>query len=268
MTHNIDLEIATILNSGLSAEQTAELSDIALSVHQATTYGELFPLMVGFYEQIGAGAVFCAIFDNRDDSLVGFSSSMREAPLKEVADDDLLREDPLLHWIKHSTEPALLGYGFGVTPPWQQGRARLFFENLRDFGYHGLLFQPIKLASGPFSVGITVATELEPVDARAYLVTHSSLVLISAKMFGQRAAHLFQSRDLDDTWRPRRAMPLSKREHEVVTALSRGDRPEQIAFDLSIKPVTVHMHVASARQKLGARTREQLVSLALKQGLL
>lgn len=244
------------------------LSEVAQSADGTPAYSDLFALMVGFYEQIGAGAVFCAIFDNRDYSLVGFSTSMRAAPLDHMHDDELLQEDPLLHWIKHSREPALLGFGFGVTPPWQNGRAGLLFQHLRDFGYHGLLFQPVRLSGGAHSAAVTIATELQPKRARAYLAGHSSLMLISARMFGQRAAQLFQTRDIDDSWRARRSMPLSARELQVVAALSRGDRPDQIAHDLKIQPVTVHMHVASARQKMGARTREQLVSLAFKQGLL
>lgn len=261
-------DFGRVLNSGLSPEQADILSELTLMALGMDRYDDLFALVLGFFDHIDAGDVTCAIFDNQDYSLVGFSSSFRQELVDDVTADDLLPEDPLLDWIAHSTEPALLGYGFGVTPPWQEGRRANFVKHLENNGYYGLLFQPVRLAGGPYSAAITIATELQPDKARQYLNSHSTLILLAAKLMAVLACHLFQPRDIDDSWRARRALPLTGREHDVVSALVRGDRPEQIAHDLNIKPVTVHMHVASARQKLGARTREQLVSIALKQRLI
>lgn len=267
MSNAQEADLQSVLNSGITAQQAVYLSEVTTAAHAIDHYGDLFALMVGFFEQIGAGAVSCAIFDNQDFALIGFSTSLRQRVLDDVAAIGLQLEDPLLGWMKRSTEPAVLGFGFGVTPPWSAGRMPLFLEYLHNAGYYGLLFQPVRLAGGPFSTAITIATELEPASARQYLSTHSTLMLVAATLLAQRAAKLFTLSDTDDSWRLRRSRPLSVRETQVVSALSRGDRSEQIAHDLKIKPVTVHMHVASARQKLGARTRAQLVSLALQMGL-
>ena len=57
--------------------------------------------------------------------------------------------------------------------------------------------------------------------------------------------------------------PLSAREREVLLWLGRGLRTDQIAHRLDVKPVTVSLHLKNARAKLGARTREQALALAI-----
>ena len=59
---------------------------------------------------------------------------------------------------------------------------------------------------------------------------------------------------------------LSNREREVLLWLGRGERTDQIAHRLNLKPVTVTLHLKNARDKLGARTREQALALAIAKG--
>lgn len=61
---------------------------------------------------------------------------------------------------------------------------------------------------------------------------------------------------------------LSPREVEALHLLSLGLRTAEIAWRMGIEEVTVGKHVASARRKLGARTREQALALALRDGVL
>ncbi len=63
-----------------------------------------------------------------------------------------------------------------------------------------------------------------------------------------------------------RPSPLTDREREVLLWLGRGERSDQIAHRLNIKPVTVSLHLKNARKKLGARTREQALGLAIVKG--
>ncbi len=63
--------------------------------------------------------------------------------------------------------------------------------------------------------------------------------------------------------RPSADVPLSGREREVVTLISLGLETAQIAEQLHISPETVRTHVRNAMAKLGARTRAQLVAIAL-----
>ena len=60
--------------------------------------------------------------------------------------------------------------------------------------------------------------------------------------------------------------PLSRRERECLLWLSRGLRTAEIAERIGIRPVTVDLHVRSARAKLKARTREHALAIALTTG--
>jgi PAS domain S-box-containing protein len=60
-----------------------------------------------------------------------------------------------------------------------------------------------------------------------------------------------------------RAKALSPREREVLGLLARGLTGEQIAARLALSPETVRTHVRNAREKLGASTRVEAVTMAL-----
>jgi DNA-binding CsgD family transcriptional regulator len=61
---------------------------------------------------------------------------------------------------------------------------------------------------------------------------------------------------------------LTPREREVLGWLCSGYRTDRIAERMAIEPVTVTKHLASIRRKLGAKTREQAVAIAMLDGLI
>ena len=61
----------------------------------------------------------------------------------------------------------------------------------------------------------------------------------------------------------RRTRNLSPREREVLGMLARGLTGEQIAERLVLSPETVRTHIRNAREKLGASTRVEAVTMAL-----
>jgi two-component system, NarL family, response regulator YdfI len=62
--------------------------------------------------------------------------------------------------------------------------------------------------------------------------------------------------------------PLTAREREVLQMLAQGHGNKQIAARLNISEHTAKFHVASILGKLGASTRTEAVSLALRRGLI
>jgi PAS domain S-box-containing protein len=56
---------------------------------------------------------------------------------------------------------------------------------------------------------------------------------------------------------------LTTREREVITLIAMGRETNEIAAQLHISSETVRTHVRNAMSKLGARTRAQLVAIAL-----
>jgi PAS domain S-box-containing protein len=62
--------------------------------------------------------------------------------------------------------------------------------------------------------------------------------------------------------------PLTAREREVVHRIALGEVTPEICAALHIAPDTVRAHVRKAMAKTGARTRAQLIAIALTEGLL
>lgn len=61
---------------------------------------------------------------------------------------------------------------------------------------------------------------------------------------------------------------LTTRESQCLRELASGERPQRIAAILGIAPITVDFHLRNARRKLGARTREHAVAIAISRGLI
>jgi len=64
------------------------------------------------------------------------------------------------------------------------------------------------------------------------------------------------------------AEALTAREQEVLSAMSEGLSNKEIAARLSISDHTVKFHIASIMSKLGATSRTEAVTLAIRRGLL
>jgi PAS domain S-box-containing protein len=62
--------------------------------------------------------------------------------------------------------------------------------------------------------------------------------------------------------------PLTGREREIVHLIALGRVTPEICDELHIAPDTVRAHVRNAMAKTGARTRAQLIAIALTDGLL
>lgn len=60
---------------------------------------------------------------------------------------------------------------------------------------------------------------------------------------------------------------LSPRERQCLELLAHGQSNSKIAANLGISLPTVALHLASARRKLGAITREHAIALAISRGM-
>jgi DNA-binding NarL/FixJ family response regulator len=64
-----------------------------------------------------------------------------------------------------------------------------------------------------------------------------------------------------------KAMPLSKREREILQKVADGSTTRQVASDLGISPHTVKTHLERIFEKLGANDRAQAVAIAIRTGI-
>src|SRR2546423_767168 len=63
----------------------------------------------------------------------------------------------------------------------------------------------------------------------------------------------------DSSARP--AVPLPRRQRQVLSCLQSGGSEKQIAARLGVSPHTVHTHVRAIYRRLGVRSRGELLSL-------
>lgn len=61
---------------------------------------------------------------------------------------------------------------------------------------------------------------------------------------------------------------LTDREMEVLTAVARGERSKEVAYQLGISERTVKAHLASIYEKLGVDSRAGAISVAMQKGIL
>jgi NarL family two-component system response regulator YdfI len=61
---------------------------------------------------------------------------------------------------------------------------------------------------------------------------------------------------------------LTEREMEVLTAVARGERSKEVAYQLGISERTVKAHLASIYGKLGVDSRAAAISVAMQKGIL
>jgi DNA-binding CsgD family transcriptional regulator len=64
----------------------------------------------------------------------------------------------------------------------------------------------------------------------------------------------------------RRPAMLTPREREVFGLLARGLTAIQIADELDLSPLTVRTHIQNGKDRLGAKTRMEALSMALQSG--
>ena len=89
------------------------------------------------------------------------------------------------------------------------------------------------------------------------------VVGVSIEIGDSALAEAVRTTVADSTRPQRRTRALSPREREVLALLARGLTGEQIAERLVLSPETVRTHIRNAREKLGASTRVEAVTMAL-----
>jgi DNA-binding NarL/FixJ family response regulator len=100
---------------------------------------------------------------------------------------------------------------------------------------------------------------LEEIEAAVHAVSVGLVVVSSAEI----PALVPQARPVSGVL----AEPLSDREIEVLDLIAEGLSNKLIAYQLSISEHTVKTHVASILAKLGATSRTEAVSQAIRRGL-
>lgn len=128
-------------------------------------------------------------------------------------------------------------------------------------GFGDGLAVPLRGLPGASYGGFSLVTRERGAGFEAWRAAKGRAAVLAAQLAAQR---LMQLAEATAPPPPR----LSPRERECLLWLTAGLRSDRIAERLGLARVTVDLHIARARRRLGARTREQAVAKALALGLL
>jgi DNA-binding CsgD family transcriptional regulator len=208
-----------------------------------------------------AGVIWCDYAYTSDSQvpkagrLVRYSS-LPQAWLEHYDAQAFAKHDPAVRHCTHANTPVMTG-----TEPPERGsvEAWRFWDDARSAGFGGGVAIPLRTpgsALGGFSLVTGIA-------GREFLSWHKAYGRWAAL-----AAHVVDQRTLILAALPAVRPRLSRRERECLTWLAVGMRHDRIAERLGITRPTVELHLANARRKFGARTREQALAKAVALGLL
>jgi LuxR family transcriptional regulator, quorum-sensing system regulator BjaR1 len=136
-----------------------------------------------------------------------------------------------------------------------------FYRDLTDSGVRSMLVVPFpRVARGSLGIGV-MGNNMEPRDFERAIAGKRSLLLLAAIYADSRMLSL----------REEKHMPFPKlapREKECLEWLASGLSGDQIAHRMKVTVHTVQAHLASVKRKLGAKSREQALAIALRHDLI
>ncbi|WP_179379175.1 helix-turn-helix transcriptional regulator [Jannaschia marina] len=233
--------------------------DVVDSLSGATSDDEAWLKADTFVRAKGANALNVAEVDRVSGLPWWFRSSMQVDWLQDYLAQDFVQLDGLLlaaragQTVSRMTDGYISGFGSDGE------RARSLRDQLVSWDYRTLDSYAMTRPRSPSVICVTLS---RPHDAPP--PTRSDKIL--AAILGNSIRPPHTSRSPGAT--PFQFTDLSVRERDILSFLAAGLRNEMIAWKLGIAEVTVRVHVASARRKLRAATREQAIAIALRAGLL
>jgi DNA-binding CsgD family transcriptional regulator len=208
-----------------------------------------------FAEEIGVSAFIVADLDHDERAIVGAHSTMSDDWMAHYANSDFSRVDPFLEGAFNGKNFMDVGCGALAKYDAMSDAAYELNHGLKDAGYSRLVGTCFRSANSPLSrfVSLSFQHEDQILDKSAQLAFSGILNSFVDLQSNVGATQFFRSKS-----------PLSTRETDALSFLAEGRNISQIAYCMGISETMVHRHLTSSQNKLGARTREQLIVIAFK----
>ncbi len=169
------------------------------------------------------------------------------------------RIDSSVAHCRSSIEPILSG------PDFAKRRAGIlhqqWLDDTRGMGINSEIVFPLRSLPGSRFGGLSAGTRFTRAEARRWVAEMMPDLRIAAQCADTRLLELARQREAI-------SVGLSPREREVLLWLAAGLRNDRIAERMGIRNPTVELHLANARKKLQAATREQALARAILFGLI
>ncbi|WP_201742140.1 helix-turn-helix transcriptional regulator [Mangrovicoccus ximenensis] len=210
-------------------------------------------------ERLGFAAVNAAGIFSGTGEIAWVRHGMRAGWVEAYCGQRMHEVDPAVAWaVSDRMEGRFSAADVRSAPAGR--RADEMADLLEDHAYRHLLCR--KWAEGSVTKAVLLCTEAPP-ELSLRPETLAILPAVSAMMAVRIGAPQDCAGALGVEYRH-----LSGRERDVLGFLAAGLDNQQIAERLGLAEVTVRMHMAKARRKMGAATREQALALAMARGML
>ena len=236
------------------------LLDFAERILNAGTQVDAWSQTTQFFEGFGfLGCVHGRRVDGRTPSSkdIRFSNRLLGWQDAYMAHKDYER-DPLFIYAPDMPITFFTGAAFLEDYPYLQPEDVAVIRRAEAFGITAGIALKMSGEDDPAVRGWNLLSSMTKAEMRAHHSEHGALLHVCAAIADRRISLTDDDRGED----------LSPRERDCLLLLAEGLRTEQIAERLGIRPVTVDLHMRNAREKLGARTREQALAVAITQGKL
>ena len=216
---------------------------------------------LGFLERCGAGWTTAARAPAGDPGAAVMRSSVAPDLMRDYVGERIFERDPFLPLCAAGDGDVDLDVAEGLAGRDTPGGRHL----ARLFEAHGIRHATLLPVYGGANPGGLVLYARSPGEAAALRDPERRVAL-------RLVAALFASRCSPDEAAPSSppryltGSVLSPREREALQWLAAGLQTARIAERMGLAVPTVEKHLAGARARLGARTREQALALALTRG--
>lgn len=224
-----------------------------------------------FFGKFGFHITTYGILDKNTGNILGFHSNMADDWMAYYMTQDYRLDDPWAQYIVGNDTPVLYsreGESELIVKKGSLGEAMM--DDVSHYGLNNSICIPIHNKFGDVNTGFNLGSDMNHAEFKAMIAEYKEDILLGAALINNNLAATSPT-DCDmPSWfvNPHMKNLLSERELEVLKWLSEGNRNDRIAEKMNIASVTVNFHLKEIKRKLGARTREQAVALAFKQGLL
>ncbi|PKR49046.1 hypothetical protein COO20_23065 [Thalassospira marina] len=247
-----------------------DLFDLLNALDTAQTVPDAWQVGLVFFRKYGGNQI--TYTHERQDGSIVFLTTLPDWWMSYYLDNNYANLDPFIDVGRAYFSPTRFDTNSVNLPVSLSAPARQMLNEFAETGSSTGFVIPTMAPSVPQISGFNIANTMQKQEFSQFYDDKENALVMAAHAVHQRCQELDpQLTRTDVHLAPHKIThypELSPRERECLLWLCKGMRNDAIADRMGITRVTVEMHMRNCRQKLGARTREQAVVTAIKQGFI
>lgn len=256
--------------TGMSVNPQNDLFDLLNALNSTLNVADAWQAGLVFFQKYGGTQISYA--RGRQDGSIAFLTTVPDWWINRYLENDYVTLDPFADISRAYFTPTRFDTRSGTFPISLSEPATRMLREYSETGANAGFVIPTMTPSTLQISGFNIANAMSPQEFSQFYRDRENVLVLAAHAVHQRCQaldpqlsqpeiHLASQKDIHYA-------PLSTRERECLLWLCKGLRNDAIADRMGISRVTVEMHLRNCRTKLNARTREQAVVTAIKQGFI